>query len=174
MADFTGILCRSWQNLHFKSCPIRYIKLVGTHNTANTDFHAVELEAYYTKDEPNLVNGFISPTVNVATTEKGAKVIEGLTNAGDTLDVLLNGDFKNYSGGAGYTYHLIGDSLSMKKSYINHTLCFVNRARLRRHSAGAAILCWFMPFIALGSRRQDVQFLCGNISKSKRLENGCG
>ncbi|KAG4074440.1 hypothetical protein HA402_015136 [Bradysia odoriphaga] len=106
--DGAEFFCRSWQNLHFKSCPVRYIKLVGTHNTANTDFHVVELEAFYTKNEPNLVNGLVSPTVNVATIERGAKVVDGLVNSGDTLDVVLNGDVKNYTGGSGYTYHLIG------------------------------------------------------------------
>lgn len=39
--------CRSWQYLNFPSQVVRYIKLVGTYNTANTSFHAVALEAFY-------------------------------------------------------------------------------------------------------------------------------
>lgn len=111
VADYTKFLCRSWQNLHFKSCPVRYIKLVGTHNTANTVFHVVELEAYYSDNQPKLVNEMISPTFNVATKEKGANVIEGICNAGDTLDVLLNGEVTKHTGHSGYVYHNLGKDL---------------------------------------------------------------
>lgn len=84
--DFTKHRCRSWQFLHFPSCAVRYIKLVGTYNTSNSDFHAVALEAYYATEIPTLLNGLVSPIENVATTDKGASVIEG-----GNQSILLNG-----------------------------------------------------------------------------------
>lgn len=33
--DYTAYRCRSWQFLYFLPRPVRYIKLVGTHNTVN-------------------------------------------------------------------------------------------------------------------------------------------
>ena len=33
--DHTKCNCRSWQFLHFPARPVKYIKLVGTHNTEN-------------------------------------------------------------------------------------------------------------------------------------------
>lgn len=112
--DFTEYYCRSWQFLFFPSQAVRYIKIVGTRNTENSWFQAVALQAYYTAKVPTLLNGLISPTYNVATTDKGAVVIEGVKP-----DVLLNGDVKKYC-----TYHIIGKEkgtmivrLIPKKSY---------------------------------------------------------
>lgn len=51
--------------------------------------------------------GFISPTFNVATTEYGAKVVEGHCHT-DIVDILLNGDVSNYTDSIGYVYHTIG------------------------------------------------------------------
>lgn len=101
--DYTGYHCRSWQILHFSSRPVRYIKLVGTHNTVNREFHVVALEAYHTAMVPNLLNGLIFPVYNVATPNNGATVIKGIAP-----DELLNGDVKNYDLNTGYTWHFRG------------------------------------------------------------------
>lgn len=98
VVDYRNYLCRSWQFLYFPSRDVRYIKLVGTLNTSNNYFHTVALEAYYTAKVPTLLNELISPTHNVAATNKGASVIEG-----ENPNALLNGDFI-----LGYTYHIIG------------------------------------------------------------------
>lgn len=105
VVDHTQFLCRSWQNLHFESSPVRYIKVVGTRNTANSQFGVVALQAFYSENQPNLVNRLVSPIVNVATKEEGAKVIEGTRDSGDNLDLLLNGDF---TASKGYIQHVIG------------------------------------------------------------------
>lgn len=105
--DFTEYRCRSWQFLYFPSCSARYIKLVGTHNTSNSEFHAVALEAYYITKIPTLLNGFISPTRNVATADNGAFVIEGPTNP----DALLDGDVNHYGSSSGFTYHNMGNEI---------------------------------------------------------------
>lgn len=36
--------CRSWQILEFEPCPVTFIKIVGTTNTANEVFHCVHFE----------------------------------------------------------------------------------------------------------------------------------
>lgn len=35
---------RSWQTLEFDKCPVTFIKIVGTTNTANEVFHCVHFE----------------------------------------------------------------------------------------------------------------------------------
>lgn len=42
--DRTRMSCRSWQTLRFPARPVVFIKLVGTHNSANEVFHCVHLE----------------------------------------------------------------------------------------------------------------------------------
>lgn len=103
--DHTKYHCRSWQSLYFPSRAVRYIKLIGTHNTCNRVFHVVALEAYYTAKVPTLVNGLILPTYNVATVDMSAVVIEGVSR---TRNALLNGDVKNYDWDSGYTCHQLG------------------------------------------------------------------
>ena len=48
VVDHSKYHCRSWQYLYFKQRVVRFIRIVGTHNTAKKDFRAVSLEAYYT------------------------------------------------------------------------------------------------------------------------------
>lgn len=105
--DHTNYYCCSWQFLHFSPRAVRYIKLVGTHNTKSSDFDVVTLEAYYVSKQPILINGIISPNYNVATVEMGARVIEGVNHQSD-LNTMLNGDIENYGNTSGFTYHFIG------------------------------------------------------------------
>ncbi|XP_055299673.1 BTB/POZ domain-containing protein 9 [Sitodiplosis mosellana] len=106
--DHTKYMCRSWQFLYFPSRAVRYIKLVGTHNTCNKVFHVVALEAYYTMKIPTIVNGLVLPTYNVATVDMSAMVIEGVSR---TRNALLNGDVKNYDWDSGYTCHQLGSGV---------------------------------------------------------------
>lgn len=48
VVDRARVECRAWQLLHFPPRAVRFIKLVGTRNTANNSFHVVTLEAYHT------------------------------------------------------------------------------------------------------------------------------
>ncbi|XP_031623823.1 BTB/POZ domain-containing protein 9 [Contarinia nasturtii] len=108
VVDHTKYMCRSWQFLYFPSRAVRFIKLVGTHNTCNKVFHVVALEAYYTMRMPTLVNGLVLPTYNVATVEMSSMVIEGVSR---TRNALLNGDVKNYDWDSGYTCHQLGSGV---------------------------------------------------------------
>jgi len=36
--------CQSWQSISFNPLPVVYVKIVGTHNTANDVFHCVHFE----------------------------------------------------------------------------------------------------------------------------------
>ena len=42
--DRSKVACRSWQTITFPRRPIVYIRIVGTHNTANEVFHCVHFE----------------------------------------------------------------------------------------------------------------------------------
>ncbi|XP_062312094.1 BTB/POZ domain-containing protein 9-like [Osmerus eperlanus] len=44
VVDRTKLACRSWQTLLFDKQPASFIRIVGTHNTANEVFHCVHVE----------------------------------------------------------------------------------------------------------------------------------
>ncbi|XP_009959313.1 PREDICTED: BTB/POZ domain-containing protein 9-like, partial [Leptosomus discolor] len=44
VADRTKISCKSWQTITFDKQPASFIRIVGTHNTANEVFHCVHFE----------------------------------------------------------------------------------------------------------------------------------
>ncbi|XP_078464702.1 BTB/POZ domain-containing protein 9 isoform X2 [Lampetra fluviatilis] len=44
VADRTKQACRSWQTITFDKRPVSFIRIVGTHNTANEVFHCVHFE----------------------------------------------------------------------------------------------------------------------------------
>ncbi|KAL3287749.1 hypothetical protein HHI36_002213 [Cryptolaemus montrouzieri] len=103
--DYSRYSCRSWQYLYFDSRVVQFIKIVGTHNTVNKVFHLVHLEACFEQKIPKMVNDIICPSNNVATLEKSAIVIEGVSR---TRNALLNGDTKHYDWDSGYTCHQLG------------------------------------------------------------------
>ncbi|XP_055299678.1 BTB/POZ domain-containing protein 9-like isoform X2 [Sitodiplosis mosellana] len=96
--DHTKHYYRSWQYLYFQSRPIRFIKLVGTqatdilrkrsgfcydrgYNYADSydSFDIVGLQAMFTTiNYPNLVDGVMKPTKNVANIEHSAIVVKGV------------------------------------------------------------------------------------------------
>ncbi|CAH2086939.1 unnamed protein product [Euphydryas editha] len=103
--DHSNYYCRSWQNLYFEPRVVQYIKVVGTSNTVNKVFHAVELEALHTARVPPLSEGLVRPTHNVATLDLSAVVIEGISRS---RNALLNGDTEHYDWEQGYTCHQLG------------------------------------------------------------------
>uniref|UniRef100_A0A8C0JDQ1 F5/8 type C domain-containing protein n=1 Tax=Chelonoidis abingdonii TaxID=106734 RepID=A0A8C0JDQ1_CHEAB len=44
VADRTKVSCKSWQAITFERQPASFIRIVGTHNTANEVFHCVHFE----------------------------------------------------------------------------------------------------------------------------------
>ena len=78
MIDYSNYHCRSWQNLFFPQRVVKYIRIVGTQNTANNVFHLVTVEAYYREEVAKTdKNGIIIPSSNVACVKAGATVVEG-------------------------------------------------------------------------------------------------
>lgn len=109
VVDYTMYVCRSWQFLYFGLRPVRFVKIVGRASwPGSTSFRVVAFEAYNVSEQPTLNKETISPTHNVATTQLGAKVVQGHCDDQDTLDVLLDSDFSNYNSSTGYAYHYIG------------------------------------------------------------------
>ncbi|XP_037049998.1 BTB/POZ domain-containing protein 9-like isoform X2 [Bradysia coprophila] len=146
VVDFTEFVCRSYQELYFEPRSVRYIKLVGTSNRSEVDrkfaeFRVLNLKAYYTPNQPALVNGFISPTRNVAKVERGAWVIEGFCDSTlDSPNVILNGTpnrilNRHYTDHSGYTCHKI-----------------VHRRGKYCCSVSSAFLHWISAFASVGRR----------------------
>ena len=48
VVDRSEYLCRSWQELFFPKRVVRYVRIIGTHNTMNRSFHLVSFSCYYT------------------------------------------------------------------------------------------------------------------------------
>lgn len=105
VVDHTDYNCRSWQYLYFPARAVKYVKLVGTHNTENKIFHAVSLQAMYAERPVPVVNGFVAPRHNVATVERSATVVRGVSRC---RNVLINGDCTTYDWDSGYTCHQLG------------------------------------------------------------------
>ncbi|RZC34490.1 BACK, BTB, and/or F5 F8 type C domain containing protein, partial [Asbolus verrucosus] len=98
--DYRHHACRSLQHLYFDPEVAQYIRILGTRNTRHhNQFHLIFFEAHYKSNIPRNVNGITCPTVNVATSEKKAVVVEGSNP---------NNLFNNPDGQKGYTYHKIG------------------------------------------------------------------
>lgn len=105
VVDHSTFHCRSWQYLYFPQRVVKFIRIVGTHNTVNKVFHVVTLEAMWSEEQQSLHNGLIIPRENIATLAKSALVIEGVCR---TRNALLNGDTQNYDWDSGYTCHQLG------------------------------------------------------------------
>ncbi|XP_064490258.1 BTB/POZ domain-containing protein 9-like [Ornithodoros turicata] len=105
VVDHSDYLCRSWQRLYFEQRVVRYIRIVGTHNTVNRVFHAVSLECTYTERQFVLERGLMRPQENVATVALSAYVMEGVSRS---RNALINGDTSNYDWDSGYTCHQLG------------------------------------------------------------------
>lgn len=106
--DYSNNHCRSWQHLYFKSRPVKYIRIRGIHNTVNRVFHLVAIEAMCSANVPKTINGIIAPNYNVATVEKSAVVLEGVSRNKNSL---LNGNCRDYDWDCGYTCHQLGSGM---------------------------------------------------------------
>ena len=105
VVDHSTYYCRSWQFLYFPQRVVKFIRVVGTHNTVNKVFHVVTLEALWAEEEVRLHQGLVTPRDNIATLTRSALVIEGVCRS---RNALLNGDTQNYDWDSGYTCHQLG------------------------------------------------------------------
>lgn len=108
IVDNSRFFCRSWQRLCFTPRVVRYIRIVGTHNTVNRVFHLVSMEAMFSTESFQLdpETGVVQPNGNVATVERSACVVEGVSRS---RNALVNGDTNpRYDWDSGYTCHQIG------------------------------------------------------------------
>lgn len=110
VVDHSTYHCRSWQFLHFPQRVVRYIRVVGTHNTVNKVFHVVTLEALWSEQVLPLHQGLVVPQENIATLSHSALVIEGVCRS---RNALLNGDTAHYDWDSGYTCHQLGSGAIM-------------------------------------------------------------
>ena len=64
VVDHSKYFCRSWQFLYFPEIVVKYIRIIGTHNTVNRLFHVVAFQAYYMPDPLPTSNGFIGKRID--------------------------------------------------------------------------------------------------------------
>ncbi|CAH1379429.1 unnamed protein product [Tenebrio molitor] len=102
VVDYSSYSCRSIQALYFKEEIAQYVRIVGTHSSANSDFQLVFFEAYFKATIPKVIGDIICPSTNVATLSKKAMVIEG-----SNPNQLINGNFSTYTDYGGYSDHTI-------------------------------------------------------------------
>lgn len=104
-------LCRSWQELPFKTRVIQFIRVVGVHNTMNKSFHLVSFACLHSS-KPFQVSddNLIIPTENVASIAASATVLEGVSRS---RNALLNGNTRDYDWDSGYTCHQLGSGCIM-------------------------------------------------------------
>ena len=115
VVDHRHYHCRSWQNMYFPARVVRYVRIVGTHNTVNRVFHAVAFECMYTEKPFELDHGLIVPRFNVASIGNSACVIEGVSRS---RNALINGDWVNYDWDTGYTCHQLNSGAIGKFSLL--------------------------------------------------------
>jgi BTB/POZ domain-containing protein 9 len=119
IVDYSQYACRSHQELYFDKQIVQYVRIVGTHNTANPAFHLIFVEAYFKSKIPRVVNGILCPTTNVATKDKKAVVVEGINPAALLDGVTTNyGNFTSHNIGSGSIVVQLGESfifVSLKK-----------------------------------------------------------
>ncbi len=58
-ADKRNEACRSWQVFVFPPRPVSFVRITGTHNTANEVFHCVHFEA---PCEPDVLKRYLTET----------------------------------------------------------------------------------------------------------------
>jgi len=110
VVDHSKHHCRSWQFLAFPERVVKFIKVVGTHNTVNKVFHVVTLEALWSAQPVEFWSGLVVPRENIATLAHSALVIEGVCRS---RNALLNGDTTHYDWDSGYTCHQLGSGAIM-------------------------------------------------------------
>lgn len=90
--DHTAYICRAKQFLYFNAQVVKYVKIVSTTCGDGDHLEVTSIECLYTNQTFEIVKGLIKPNVNVATIDKSAQVIEGVSRIKDVL--LFNDSFQ--------------------------------------------------------------------------------
>lgn len=125
IVDYSQYYCRSWQHIYFTPRVVKYIRIVGTHNTVNRVFHVVTFECMFTRKSFYTENGIIAPKHNVATPEWHSCVIEGVSRS---RYALINGNTEDYDWDSGYTCHQLGSGaivVQLAQPYILESMRFL-------------------------------------------------
>lgn len=138
--------CRSWQYLYFPKRPVKFIRITGTHNTINRVFHLVSFEGMLTQNVPETLNGLVVPKMNVASVDKSAVVLEGVSRNKNSL---LNGNVAAYDWDNGYTCHQLGEFKNLKLSTFFHS-CQIFRQWKHSHPTWPAVCHQFDADLAVG------------------------
>ncbi|KAI6237331.1 BTB/POZ domain-containing protein 9 [Aphelenchoides besseyi] len=106
VADYTKYVCRGQQKLFFPQRVVKFIKVFCTRST-DCDFHLLSMKAMFSNEafdyDPETT--LLRPIHNVATIEKNANVIEGVSRK---RNALLDGEREDYDWDSGYTCHQLG------------------------------------------------------------------
>lgn len=79
VADRTRENCKSWQTLKFERRPVVFIRIIGTHNTANEVFHCVHFECpaqTETKEKSSPSAPAVTSNNKITTTETATEAAE--------------------------------------------------------------------------------------------------
>ena len=111
--DYSEYHCHGWQHLFLpEPCAVGYIRIVGTWCSINCYFSIDEIRVSL-DPSATFVNinekGVLEPKNNVATIDRGALVIEGVSRKRSTL---LNGNTVDYNWEEGYTCHQVSGDIS--------------------------------------------------------------
>ena len=87
VVDMRNEKCQSWQTITFPPRPVCYIKIVGTHNTANEVFHCVHFEC------PAPTSELSSATMKTTTTTAVASSSAFTATSSSTVVTAANGAY---------------------------------------------------------------------------------
>lgn len=125
VVDHTAYVCRSGQFLYFESQVVKYVKVVGTACNNCDHLEVAAIECLYTEELFELAKGLIVPKSNVATLEKYAQVIEGVSRI---KDVLLFGDSFVCDPDISFTCHQLGNgsiTVQLSQPYLIGSIRFL-------------------------------------------------
>lgn len=124
-----------------------------------------------TQNIPKTVDGLIAPIKNVATTEKSATVLEGVSRNKNSL---LNGNTTDYDWDCGKLQKFVVKAVA-EPSTFRYRL-HLPPARQRQHSdpARPAVSHRIVPHLAVGLRWADLQLLHRVQRERDGLGDGCG
>ena len=111
VVDMRNEKCRSWQTITFSPRPVCYVKIVGTHNTANEVFHCVHFECPAPASElPEAIPASSVATASSTVTSTTAPSVG--TNVGAQQSGVNQLPFLHGSAGPGKAYSMLsGGSL---------------------------------------------------------------
>uniref|UniRef100_A0A7E4V3V1 BTB domain-containing protein n=1 Tax=Panagrellus redivivus TaxID=6233 RepID=A0A7E4V3V1_PANRE len=107
--DHSEAICRSFQELHFKSYHAQFIRIFGTASTTDV-FQISKFEALYTTEpfETDSETTLLVPEYNVALIENNAIIVQGQS---EPPNALINGESYGYTWNDGFTWNPLGEGI---------------------------------------------------------------